>query len=44
MVPGDFLEQIRVTQGLVPSLLLLVTISTSKDFSLFPVFAHLNNA
>ncbi|KAL0534100.1 hypothetical protein IC582_028381 [Cucumis melo] len=28
MVPEDYLEQIRVTQGLVPSLLLLVTIST----------------
>ncbi|XP_050946494.1 uncharacterized protein LOC103502558 isoform X2 [Cucumis melo] len=28
IVPADFLEQIRVTQGLVPSLLLLVTIST----------------
>lgn len=39
VVPGDFLEQIRVTQGSVPSLLLLVTISTSKDFTLFyPAF------
>uniref|UniRef100_A0A0A0LV61 Uncharacterized protein n=1 Tax=Cucumis sativus TaxID=3659 RepID=A0A0A0LV61_CUCSA len=44
MVPGDFLEQIRVTQGLVPSLFLLVTISTSKDFTLFLLYSHLNNA
>ncbi|KAL0533331.1 hypothetical protein IC582_030147 [Cucumis melo] len=45
IVPADFLEQIRVTQGLVPSLLLLVTISTSKDFThLFLLCSHLNNA
>ncbi|KAL4011253.1 hypothetical protein IC575_028305 [Cucumis melo] len=44
MVPEDYLEQIRVTQGLVPSLLLLVTISTSKDFTLFLLCSHLNNA